>query len=78
MAGVRYQDYTTEMSGLSFETPSMLFSISITLLTVLQRSGAFRAGAPAGTGLEWLTIASVLVPAVLLVVLVYLGSQRTV
>lgn len=56
----------------------MLFSIPITLLTVLQRSGAFQSGAPAGTGLEWLTIASVLVPAVLLVFLVYLGSQRTV
>lgn len=56
----------------------MLFSILIVLSTVLQRGAGFQTDAPAGTGLEWLTVASVLVPAVLLVFLVYLGSQRTV
>jgi hypothetical protein len=33
---------------------------------------------PSGTGLEWLTIASVVVPAVVLVALVYWGAQETV
>jgi hypothetical protein len=46
--------------------------------TVLQQSATFQASAPAGTGLEWLTVGSVLVPAVLLVVLVYWGAQETV
>ena len=31
-----------------------------------------------GTGLEWMVIASVLLPAVLLLVLIYLGSKQTV
>ena len=31
-----------------------------------------------GTGLEWMPIASVLVPAVLLVVVIWLGSRNTV
>jgi len=44
----------------------------------LQRTAAFQANAPAGTGLEWLTIASILLPAVLLVALVYWGAQETV
>lgn len=48
------------------------------LATVLQRSAAFQPNAPVGTGLEWLTLGAVLVPAVLLVVLVYLGRQETV
>ena len=30
------------------------------------------------TGLEWMVIASVVVPAVLLAVLIYLGQRRTV
>lgn len=33
---------------------------------------------PHGIGLEWLVIASVLVPALLLVVILYLGSRNTV
>jgi hypothetical protein len=31
-----------------------------------------------GTGLEWMTVASVVVPAVLIVVLVWLGTRKTV
>jgi hypothetical protein len=38
----------------------------------------FVTDAPLGTGLEWMTIASVIVPAVLIVVLTYLGRQQTV
>lgn len=48
------------------------------LLTLMQEADVFVEGAPSGTGLEWMTIASVLVPAVLVAVLVYLGSQDTV
>lgn len=46
--------------------------------TILQASTSFQANAPAGTGLEWLTIGSVLIPAILLVFLVYWGAQETV
>jgi hypothetical protein len=46
--------------------------------TVLQETATFQANAPVGTGLEWLTVGSVVVPAVLLVVLVYWGAQETV
>ena len=45
---------------------------------ILQESASFQAKAPVGTGLEWLTLGSVLVPAVLLVFLVYWGAQETV
>lgn len=52
----------------------------LTLLLALQQGpGRFtQSNAPSGTGDEWLTIFSVLVPAVLLIVLVYLGSRKTV
>lgn len=36
------------------------------------------AEALSGTGLEWMPVASILVPAVLLIVLVWLGSRNTV
>ena len=45
---------------------------------LLQRTAYFQANAPSGTGLEWLTVASILLPAVLLIVLVYWGAQETV
>lgn len=45
---------------------------------LLQRAAAFGSGAPLGTGLEWMTVAAVVLPAALLVVLVYVGSQNTV
>lgn len=48
------------------------------LTPLLQRAAAFSTGAPLGTGLEWMTVAAVVLPAVLLVVLVYVGSQNTV
>lgn len=44
---------------------------------LLQSTSTFNAEAH-GTGLEWMTIAAVVVPAVLLVALVYLGSKSTV
>jgi hypothetical protein len=55
----------------------------MTILTLLlnrlpQRSTAFVADAPAGIGLEWMTIAAVVVPALVLVGLVYAGAQQTV
>ena len=46
--------------------------------SILQKTISFQANAPVGTGLEWLTVGSVLLPAVLLVVLVYWGEQETV
>jgi hypothetical protein len=48
------------------------------LLLLMQQSAAFGPNAPLGTGLEWMTIGAVLLPALLLVVLVYLGNQNTV
>ncbi|MFB6248943.1 MAG: hypothetical protein ABEL97_10285 [Salinibacter sp.] len=47
-------------------------------LLLLQRTAAFGSGAPLGTGLEWMTVAAVVLPAVLLVLLVYAGSRTTV
>jgi hypothetical protein len=35
-------------------------------------------GAPSGTDMEWMIVLSVVVPAVLIVVLVYIGSKKTV
>ncbi len=48
------------------------------LLSVLTLLAAAPADVSPGTGLEWMTVASVLVPTVLIIVLVYLGSKRTV
>jgi len=45
---------------------------------VLQSAASFLPDAPLGTGLEWMTVAAVLVPALLLVLLVYAGPQDTV
>ena len=45
---------------------------------LLQRTASFQANAPVGTGIEWLTLAALFVPAVLLVGLVYWGAQNTV
>ena len=42
------------------------------------QSVAFGATAPSGTGLEWMTLAALLIPALLLVVLVYVGAEKTV
>lgn len=47
-------------------------------LFLLQQSAGFGAGAPLGTGLEWMALAALLIPALLLVALVYLGSETTV
>ncbi len=47
-------------------------------LLLLQRTASFGADAPLGTGLEWMTVAAVAVPAFLLVALVYLGQKDTV
>lgn len=53
-----------------------LSSVLASFFLLLQAAGAPAPSAP--TGLEWMLIASVVVPAVLLVALVYLGSRRTV
>ena len=47
-------------------------------LLVLQRTAEFGPGAPSGTGLEWMALAALLLPALLLIVLVYLGADETV
>lgn len=51
--------------------------LTFTLMLLLQ-SAPFQSGAPLGTGLEWLTVASVLVPALVLIALVYQGRHTTV
>jgi len=48
------------------------------VLALLQRAASFQANAPVGTGIEWLTLAALFVPAVLLVMLVYWGASETV
>jgi hypothetical protein len=52
--------------------------LNATGLAVLQRTAAFVPEAPLGTGLEWMAIAAVLLPALLLVLLVYAGQRNTV
>lgn len=47
------------------------------LFNVVAASAAASQGGHA-TGLEWMVIASLLVPAVLIVVLLYLGARNTV
>lgn len=46
------------------------------LVSALQQAAGTPESMP--TGLEWMTIASVVVPAVLIAILLYLGSRRTV
>lgn len=48
------------------------------LFPVAQRTALFATEAPSGTGLEWLTVGSLVVPAILLIVLIMLGMRRTV
>lgn len=48
------------------------------VLPLLQRTAAFTTEAPLGTGLEWMTVAAVVLPAFVLIALVYLGSDGTV
>ena len=47
------------------------------LSTFPQRIAAFGVDAPLGTGLEWMTVAAVVLPALVLVILVYLGPSNT-
>jgi hypothetical protein len=42
---------------------------------LLLQTAAFAPDAPLGTGLEWMTIAAIVLPALLLVALVYLGND---
>jgi len=44
-------------------------------LAVLQRAASFGPDAPLGTGLEWMTVASIVLPALLLILLVYAGED---
>lgn len=44
---------------------------------LLQRSAQFGSDAPLGTGLEWMTVGSILLPALFLVLLVYLSGSDT-
>jgi len=48
------------------------------LALLAQKAASFQADAPVGIGIEWLTLAAVIVPAVLLVALVYWGVQETI
>lgn len=53
----------------------MLMLLSFATLLVQAADGAYPSGS---TGLEWMPVASFVVPAVLLVALVYLSSKKTV
>lgn len=55
-----------------------LISSLIASTPVAQASTSSFSEEALGTGLEWMTIAAVLVPAVLCAVLVYLGSKSTI
>jgi len=55
-----------------------LISSLIASTSVAQASTSGFSEEALGTGLEWMTIAAVLVPAVLCAVLVYLGSKSTI
>lgn len=48
------------------------------LLLVAQRTAAFVPDAPVGIGIEWMTIAAVVLPAIVIVALTYAGHDRTV
>ncbi len=52
------------------------FALFLNLLLTVQQ-GVAPSVNPAPTGLEWMIVASVVAPAVLLVVLVYLGGKTT-
>lgn len=47
------------------------------LLSLPQKTGDFVSAAPLGTGLEWMVLGSIILPALALVVLVYLGRHST-
>jgi hypothetical protein len=54
-------------------------SVLIASLFAILPQGAFdAANAPGGTGLEWMTVTAVVIPALLIVALVYLGTKSTV
>ncbi len=61
-------------SDAPYELPPMMATV-IFLLALLPQGAHADSMA---TGLEWMPIASVIVPAVLLAVLVYLGGRSTV
>jgi hypothetical protein len=48
------------------------------LLGPLQTDAAFLTEAPLGTGLEWMTVAAVVLPALVLIALVYAVREETV
>ncbi len=51
----------------------------VSILSLLVQSSAdFNVDATLGTGLEWMTVGSVVVPALLLILLVYLSRGETV
>ena len=59
-------------------TTSLLSALLVLATSVPQRPGAFLPDAPSGTGLEWMTIMSVVVPALVIIGLVWAGSKQTV
>lgn len=50
----------------------------VLLLVALRQVAELESSAPVGTGLEWMTVGSVVIPAVLLIFLIYAGIQQTV
>ncbi len=47
------------------------------LLSILQQRSDFEVAAPHGVGLEWMVLASIIIPAIVFSVIVYLGRDQT-
>lgn len=56
----------------------MSTALVVVLSLLFQQSANFNVDAAHGTGLEWMTVGSVVLPALLLILLVYLGRGQTV
>jgi len=70
----------SKMTSFRIASISTHLSVPMTpvLLRLTQKTALFGVEAPSGTGLEWMTVAALVVPAILLVVLVYVGQKQTI
>ncbi len=66
------------ISCFSTHPTDVIMTIVSSILLLLQQSAAFAADAPGGTGLEWMTVAAVALPALLVLLLGALGRRSTV
>lgn len=56
----------------------MTMTLMLSLLATLQSAASSFNTEATGTGLEWMTIAAFVVPAILCAALVYIGTKNTV